>query len=158
MALVLPVSNMIDTLSVDAPNIEKQSEEIDFDPVHDVKEVHPWEKKREPTAYDLHPDSFGGEDFPPLVTPEEATVINNFYKANPQLSLILKEWMLVWKSFILLRVGPIDSIQKMLGSKPILVGVLHQPILIQTLLLFKTFRMPCLCSVDLAGMSRSSIL
>jgi hypothetical protein len=74
---------MSDTLSVEAPDAEKAVEGVDFDPVHDVQEVHPWEK--EPVGYDLNPDSFGGEDFPPIVSPEEESVIKKFYAANPQL-------------------------------------------------------------------------
>jgi 5'-deoxynucleotidase YfbR-like HD superfamily hydrolase len=80
---VPPVNNMIDSLGVEIPDAEQQVEELDFDPVHDVEKKNPWDSI--PKAYDLHPDSFGGEDFPPLVTPEEASVIQNFYKANPQL-------------------------------------------------------------------------
>ncbi len=33
----------------------------------------------------LDPEAFGGEDFPPLVTPEEEAVIKKFYDDNPQL-------------------------------------------------------------------------
>src|SRR5579885_212669 len=73
VALVLPVNNMIDTLSVEQPDVEKQTEGVDFDPIHDVEKANPWDGT--PKAYDLHPDSFGGEDFPPIVSPEEEAVI-----------------------------------------------------------------------------------
>lgn len=33
----------------------------------------------------LDPEAFGGEDFPPIVTPEEEAVIRKFYDDNPQL-------------------------------------------------------------------------
>jgi 5'-deoxynucleotidase YfbR-like HD superfamily hydrolase len=81
VALVLPVNNMSDTLSVEQPAAEP--EEVDFDPVHDVEKANPWDGT--PKAYDLHPDSFGGEDFPPIVTLEEASVIKNFFDKNPEL-------------------------------------------------------------------------
>lgn len=35
--------------------------------------------------FDLDPESFGGEDFPPIVSDEDAAVIKNFYNANPEL-------------------------------------------------------------------------
>lgn len=86
--------------------MSRDPEDYDFDPVHDVRRAHLWE--RSTTNYDLHPDSFGGEDFPawkddgiypmkrtiiaspkdvnaPIVTPEEETTIKKFLDANPQL-------------------------------------------------------------------------
>lgn len=63
-----------------------ESVDVDFDPVHDVDQVHPWEKVPTfPVNYDLNPDSFGGEDFPPIVSPEEEAVIKKFYDSNPKL-------------------------------------------------------------------------
>lgn len=34
----------------------------------------------------IDPESFGGTDFPPIITPEEEALIKSFYKQNPQIS------------------------------------------------------------------------
>jgi len=65
----------------------------DFDPVKDVKIVNKsnyfpdhdeWAKARI-KSFDLHPDSLDNKDFAPIITDEDASVIQKFLDDNPSL-------------------------------------------------------------------------
>lgn len=76
----------------------KSKPEYDFDPNKDVKIVDKrgdipmfpdhddWAKARM-KSFDLHTNSPDNKDFPPIVTDEEANVIQKFIQANPQLKV-----------------------------------------------------------------------